>query len=171
MNETTLTADEMFRIGHYYMDSKYHGLWVVKDRDDETMTAENVDSGERVIQLVTTGWTVDGYCEVTLDFVCADGVCVRLIASAERHVGDPGHVFAEFKNRHSYSRFALFFGTIVEKITARRRARAMEYGKVSEMELVKLKGSGYYHVYRDEDGDEVIYLGEYTLSARDEVPC
>lgn len=158
--------------GHYYMDSSYRGLWKVDDRTETTVTLRDVDGGTVTVQATAPVWCDGGRCEGTGWFGLPDGGNVRV--SAERHVGGPGHAFATFRNRRSYRYCALYMGDPVEKVTARGRRAVWRdpwdhsAGTV-DAECVKLKGSGYHRVYRDESGDEEIWLGEFRMSARDEV--
>lgn len=162
--------------GHYYMDSSYRGLWRVEGREGDLVTIRNVDTGFATTQPVGTGGERDRRdepCEGTPWFDLPNGWCVRV--HSQRHVGEPGHEFATFRNRHCYTYLALFFGDQVEKVTVRRRADLWrdpyDHSQGTyEADVVKLRGvRGYHEVYRDVTGDEMIWLGEYKVSARDEV--
>lgn len=171
----TLDPEHALIAGHYYMDSRFTGLWVVQSRDGDDATLRNVDTGQVVTQPVALGWgdRPGETCEGTPWFDLPHGGNARVFA--HRHVGGPGHEFAEFRNRHSYIYCALYMGNPVVKVTVRRRATVWvdpwDHSRgTTEADVVKLGGSsGYHEVGRDVRGDEEIWLGEFPVSARNEV--
>lgn len=178
MEQTTIyDRDPEYSVvaGHYYMDSSYRGLWHVEARDGDDVVLRNVDTGFTTTQAldIGPGDRPDETCEGTPWFDLPGGGNVRVFA--HRHVGGPDREFATFRNRHRYTYLALFFGDQVEKVTVRRRAELWrdpwDHSQGTyEAEVVKLLGvRGYHEVYRDVTGDEMIWLGEYKVSARDEV--